>query len=119
MRILCAVLAVLMLLFAVVQYNDPDALFWAGAYGTGALWCGFAAFSPRTLAWAPARAALLATLALGTWGLVAYWPEVDRWWDIGVWWPELTGESSREGMGMMVLFVALLAATGVGLRQRA
>ena len=117
MRVVCGVLAVLMLLFAAVQYNDPDALFWAGAYGTGALWCGFAALSPRTLAWAPARLALLVTLGLAAWGLVAFWPDAGRWWAVDVWWPEATGEASREGMGMMVLFVALLAAAAVGLRR--
>ena len=28
-------MGVLMVAFAAVQYNDPDALFWAGANGTG------------------------------------------------------------------------------------
>lgn len=117
MRVLCGVLAALMLLFAAVQYNDPDGLFWAGVYGTGALWCGFAAFSPATLAWTPARVALAATVALGALGVVAFWPDAERWWSIDVWWPEVTGETSREGLGMMVLFVALLAAAAVALRR--
>ena len=30
MRIVYGILAALMLLFAVVQYNDPDAVFWIG-----------------------------------------------------------------------------------------
>ena len=118
MRVLCGVLAAIMVLFAAVQYNDADGLFWAGVYGTGALWCGFAALSPGTLTWRPARVALIATLALAAWGVVAYWPDAERWWAVEVWWPELTGESSREGMGMMVLFAALLAAAAVGLRRR-
>lgn len=117
MRLLCGVLAVLMLLFAAAQYNDPDALFWAGTYGTGAVWCGFAAISPGTLGWGPARAALAVTVALAAWGVLAFWPDVDRWWSIDVWWPEMTGESSREGMGMMALLAAVLAAAAVALRR--
>jgi hypothetical protein len=117
MRVLCGMLSVVLVLFAAVQYNDPDALLWAGLYGIGALWCGFAAFSPDTLAWRPARLMLLATLALMAWGLVAFWPDAERWWSIGVWWPEITGESSREGMGMMILFAAVLAAAAVALRR--
>ena len=119
MRVLCGVLAVVMLLFAGVQYNDPDALFWAAIYGAGALWCGLAALVPDTLARAPARFGLVASVALAAWGVVAFWPEVGHWWSIDVWWPEVTGESSREGMGMMALFLALLAAAAVGLRRRA
>ena len=117
MRVLCGVLAVLLTLFAAAQYNDPDALLWAGLYGLGALWCGFAAFSPHTLSWQPARLMLLATVGLMAWGLVAFWPEAERWWSIDVWWPEVTGETSREGMGMMILFAAVLAAAAVALRR--
>ena len=119
MRVLCGVLAVAMLLFAVVQHNDSDGVFWAAVYGAGALWCGFAALSPATLLWAPARGALLVTLALGALGVVIFWPDAERWWSIDVWWPEATGETAREGMGMMILFAALLAAAAVGLRPRA
>jgi hypothetical protein len=117
MRVLCGVLAVVLVLFAAVQYNDPDALLWAGMYGTGALWCGFAAFSPKTLDWRPARLMLLATVGLMAWGLVAFWPDAERWWSIDVWWPEVTGETSREGMGMMILFAAVLAAAAAALRR--
>ena len=117
MRVLCGVLAAVLILFAAVQYDDPDGLFWGAGYGAGALWCGLAAFSPRTLTWAPARAVLLVTLGFAVWGLVAFWPDAERWWSIDVWWPEQSGETSREGMGMMVLAAAMAAAALVGLRR--
>ena len=53
------------------------------------------------------------TAALAVWAVFAYWPPVERWWAIDVWWPEQSGETSREGMGMMILFGALLDLTGV------
>jgi hypothetical protein len=117
MRVLCGVLAVVLVLFAAVQWNDPDAVFWAAAYGAAALWCGFAAFSPRTLAWRPARGLLLLTLVCAFWGAAAFWPEAERWWAIDVWWPEQTGERAREGMGMMVVAFAMAAAALAGLRR--
>ena len=50
--------------------------------------------------------------------MVYFWPTVTNWWDIDVWWPEVTGESSREGMGMMVLVVCLLAPAWIALQSR-
>jgi hypothetical protein len=119
MRVLCGILALVLALFAAVQWNDPDVLFWAAAYGAGAVWCGVAAWRPTLLRSGPARGLLAISLALGVWGVVAFWPPAERWWAIEVWWPEQSGETSREGMGMMVLFAALLAAAAVGLRRRA
>ena len=119
MRVLCGVLALLLALFAAVQWNDPDVLFWASVYVAGAVWCAMAAFRPALLRSASARGLLAASLALAVWGVVAYWPPVERWWAIDVWWPEHSGETSREGMGMMILFGALLAAAAVGLGRRA
>ncbi len=117
MRVLCGFLAVLLLLFVAVQYNDPDAPFWASAYGAAALWCGFAALSPGTLAWPPARATLLVTTAFAVLGVAVFWPDAERWWSIDVWWPQQSGETSREGMGMMIAAAGMLAAALVGLRR--
>jgi hypothetical protein len=119
MRVLCGVLALLLALFAAVQWNDPDALFWASIYGAGAAWCAVAASRPALLRRRAARALMAASLALALWALVVFWPPVPRWWAIDVWWPEQSGEAAREGMGMMVLLVALMAAAAVGLRRRA
>lgn len=117
MRVICGVLAATLLLFAAVQWNDPDALFWIGLYGAGAIWCGIAAFRPATLDWPPARQMLLASIGLAAGALIAFWPDVDRWWAIDVWWPEESGEASREGMGVMILFVGVLVAGVIALRR--
>ena len=117
MRVLCGVLALLLILFAAAQLNDPDILFWAAIYGAGAVWCGLAAFRPALLQTGVARALLVVSLCLAVWGVVVYFPDVERWWSIDVWWPEQSGETSREGMGMMVLAAAVAAAALVGLRR--
>jgi hypothetical protein len=117
MRVLCGVLAVLLILFAMVQYNDPDALFWGAIYAAAAVWCALAAFSPGLLRTGPARGLLVLSLALAAWGVVVFFPDAERWWSIDVWWPEQPGETSREGMGMMVVAIAVAAAALVGLRR--
>ncbi len=117
MRVLCGFLAVLLILFAAVQYNDADLLLWGAMYGAGAVWCGLAAFRPALLRTGPARPLLVVSLGLAAWGVVAYFPDVEGWWSIDVWWPEQAGETSREGMGMMVLAASIAAAVLVGLRR--
>ena len=117
MRILNAILAALLILFVVVQINDPDGPIWMVIYGIGAAWCLIAAFRPALFS--GALAGLLAIcFAAAVAGMIWFWPNVSNWWDINVWWPEVTGETSREGMGMMVLVVFLLAPLAVALRIR-
>ena len=115
MRIVSGVCAAILIVFAGVQYNDPDALLWGPAYAVGAALCALAAFRPRTYARPPAglayAAAVLASLAATVW----FWPSTPRWWLQDVWWEQ---ETAREGMGMMVLTVALLLALPVVWRHR-
>ncbi len=117
MRIVYAILAVLLLLFAVAQYNDPDAVFWIAAYGVGAIWCALAALRSSILHLGPVRILFTLSFLLAIVGCIWFWPTVSNWWDINVWWPELTGETSREGMGMMVLTVCLAIASFGVLRR--
>jgi hypothetical protein len=106
MRIVTAVFCVLMLLFAAVQYNDPDALYWGAIYGVAAIWCGLAAFRPAVVSGA-GRMALVACLAIAAFGVFWYWPKTPGFWHQEVWW---VTETAREGMGMMIAFAALLIA---------
>lgn len=119
MRIVNAVLFLVMTLFAVVQYNDPDFLFWGVVYGVAALWAGIAAFRPRLLERTATFAALALCTALAIYGTVHYWPSEDQFWEQSVWWES---ESAREGMGMMlitiVLTVVTITATRIRARQR-
>ena len=104
MRFVLGIVALLMLLFVVVQYNDPDGPLWMVYYGVPAIWAGLAAFRPQIFAGQPARALLIASLIAAAGLTIFYWPPADHWWDIDVWWES---EESREGMGMMIVTAAL------------
>jgi hypothetical protein len=99
MRYLSGILCVLLGLFTVVQYNDPDAILWILIYGLPAIWAGFAAYYPGAF--------VRNQLFLGVFGLnilavgAGYmWPsEVSTWWD---------NEEVREGFGLIITTVALL-----------
>ena len=120
MRILSGIVGLLLILFMVVQWNDPDGPIWMVIYGIGAIWCLIACLRPWRFSEGQVATlfglCFLASIA----GMIYFWPEVSNWWDIDVWWPEITGETSREGMGMMVLVVALAIAglTMRGARRR-
>lgn len=107
MRILTGVFAVILILFAVAQYNDPDALYWAAIYGVAALLSAYAALRPERFAAPALRGVLTLALVLSVVGVVWYWPTTAQWWRVDVWW---NTETAREGMGMMVVAVALLIA---------
>ena len=95
-----------MVLFAVVQYNDPDGLFWGVIYGIAALWCGIAAFRPSLIS-GNIRKLLLCSLAFAALGIAWFWPRTPEFWRQEVWW---ITETAREGMGMMVVLIALTIA---------
>lgn len=95
----CAMLG----LFAIVQYNDPDALLWILIYGIPAAWAGVVAFRPDLLpSNRAAVGAFLACLAAAAAGTIYMWPaEFSTWWDV---------EEVREGMGLLIVTAALLVA---------
>ena len=107
MKIPCALLLGLMLLFAAVQYNDPDGPLWAALYAVPAAAMLAALVRPSSLAGGPGRAALglaLAGLGAATWAL---WPEQSGFWRREVWWEE---EAAREGLGAAVALAVTAAA---------
>lgn len=101
MRYVNGFLCALLSLFAIVQYNDPDAMVWIAIYGVPALWAGLAAWRPGRLSRSPAAlGALGVCLALALAGTIYLWPaEPSTWWDM---------EEVREGMGLMMVTTALL-----------
>ncbi len=104
MRTISYILAALMALFAVVQFNDPDGLFWMVVYGVPAVLALIAAIRPQAYRANILRAALLLCLLLALVGMVYYWPKTPGWWTQDVWWEV---ESAREGMGMMITVIVL------------
>ena len=117
MRVANGIFCAVLILFAVAQYNDPDALLWAGIYGLAAFWSGVAALRPELLTARPTLRALLGlSFVAGLAGLAWYWPDTPNWWLREIWWES---ETSREGRGMMIVVGALcLAGASVLLRRR-
>lgn len=115
MRVVNGIFVVLLILFSAVQYNDPDGLFWVMVYGAGVVWCGVAAFRSGLFVQTPVFGLYALNLAAAIGGLVYFWPKTPRWWMQDVWWET---ETAREGMGMMILCVALVFAGIVALRAR-
>jgi hypothetical protein len=104
---LCVVLA----LFTIVQYNDPDALLWILIYGLPTVWAGLAAYCPGALAHSQLflSAFGLNVLAVGA-GAIYMWPsEVSSWWD---------KEEVREGLGLIITTIALLIVAFTLWRRR-
>jgi hypothetical protein len=115
MRYVHIVLGVLMVAFAAVQYNDPDALLWATIYLVPAAWCFAAAFRPARVQTRAGERLLWACVAVGAGLTVFYWPTVPNFWVKEVWWVE---ETAREGMGMMIAFAVLLAVLATALLRK-
>ena len=125
MRIVFAILALVMLLFAALQYNDPDGPLWALFYAVPAIWAGIAALRPRMLAGSGARALLTICLVGAVTLTFTLWPEADGWWRQEVWSMSLTeqraaelAEASREGMGLMIVTAVLIVVLIASLARR-
>jgi len=107
MRAVNGLFCLIFLLFALVQYNDPDSFFWFVIYGLAAVWCGLAAFLPEVLTThGTLRASFLLCLIGALFGTVYYWPTGMDWWTKEVIWDN---ELVREGLGMAVVTVGLLS----------
>jgi hypothetical protein len=103
---------VLMVLFTIVQYNDPDAILWILIYGSTAVWAGLAAFRPASFA--QSQSLLVAfgvTLVAIAGGAIYDWPQsIADWWQNEVVRATMSPgyEVVREGLGLIIATVALL-----------
>lgn len=113
LRVINIVLCLLMVLFIVVQYNDPDGLMWMAIYLVPAVWALIAAVNPIVLGQGILRVLLLLTIVASLAAMFYYWPKTSGWWKQEVWWEV---ETAREGMGMMIVSVVLLVALLAGTR---
>lgn len=116
MRYVNGVLCAIMILFAVVQYNDPDFAVWIPIYGIPAIWAGVAAFRPTALLRRLPTAGLVLCTVAAVAGTVYMWPTTPGWWRQDVWW---NNELAREGMGLMAVTLALLVVILTNWRTRA
>lgn len=113
MKYINLVICILMLLFIVVQYNDPDGPMWMGIYAVPAVWAGLAFFNMPMLQKPLAQILQLVSIVAAVAGMVYLWPSTPRWWASEVWWET---ETAREGMGMMIVTVGLIITWAIGRR---
>ena len=109
MKILYIVLTVIFVLFAAVQYNDPDPYLWIPIYGFCALVCGYAAVGKFN------KTAILVGLVPITLYMISYIPAFWDWVKMGM--PSIVEtmkankpyvELTREFGGLVVCVAALL-----------
>jgi Transmembrane family 220, helix len=101
MRYVNGFFCVLLVLFAIVQYNDPDAILWILIYGITAVWAGLAAFRPVRFAHNQLLLTIFGVSLVAIAGGAIYdWPQsIADWWD---------NEVVREGLGLIIATAALL-----------
>jgi hypothetical protein len=103
MRAVNGLFCVVLGLFAIAQYNDPDALVWFLIYAIPAAWAGVVAFRPDLLPGSRAAiGAFVACLAAAVAGTVYMWPSLPANW--------IHIEEEREGLGLIIATAGLLVA---------
>ena len=115
MRYANIVLGVLMVLFAAVQYNDPDAPLWMVIYLVPAAWAFMAALRLPSITSKEGSVLLWASLAVYLFAVVFFWPQAPGFWRKDVWWLD---EQAREGLGLMIAFAVLLCVLAATLTAR-
>ncbi len=115
MRYLNGIFCVIMILFVVVQYNDPDYAYWIVIYGLPAFWAGAATLRPAVLQRRFYASGLVLTTVAAVAGMVYHWPQTPGWWRREVWWAD---EPAREGLGLMIVVLALLVVLLTAWRAR-
>lgn len=115
MRYVNMLLGLLMVAFAAVQYNDPDALLWMAIYLVPAVWAFAAAFRLVQVRSQAGERLLWLSVAVGVGTTVYYWPTMPGFWRKDVWWVE---ETAREGMGVMIALAVLLVVLATALLRK-
>lgn len=106
MRIITGLFCIILITFALVQYNDPDFLFWFIIYTLAAAWSGLATFKPGLMTqYSGVRSFFLLCLIGAVVGTFYFWPSGTAWWTKEVIWDN---ELVREGLGMAIVTLGLL-----------
>lgn len=114
MKILALALLLLMVTFAVVQWNDADGAFWAAVYALPAALMGIVLLKPSWLAQTAGRSLFAVLIAAFVVGTVVFWPDQPQFWTKDVWWEE---ETAREGLGMLIALLVSAVALPTVLRR--
>ena len=114
MRIVHAIFCLILVAFTLVQYNDPDFYFWMPIYGVPAVLAAIAAWSPAALSRLSMQTTIGICTVLSIIGTYVFWPHDNDFWRKEVFWES---EAAREGMGMMIVTVALLLLATSALRR--
>ncbi len=121
MKLVNAILSVIFILFAAVQYNDPDPLMWMAIYGMVAVVCAFAIIQSYN------KFVMIVGVAFCLIGTLYYFPglmELFREHEIS----DLTRkmkadqpfiEKSRESLGLFLAAIVLLFQFGQMRKHRA
>lgn len=107
MKYLSLFISAVLVLFAVAQYNDPDGLWWVVVYIIPAVWTVVIAFHPELARRGTVMSLLIFCLLAAVAATIYYWPSMPDWWQLQVWWEQ---ETAREGMGVMIVLIAMLMA---------
>ncbi len=102
MTIIYALLMLVMLAFAGLQYNDDDGVYWAIIYLVPAVALAIAAFSPRWYATIVGRILLFLAFIVLASAVYVYWPHNADFWNTPKWWD---AEPVREGLGVAVAYL--------------
>ena len=109
MKITNIILTALFLLFAIVQFNDPDPYYWVAIYGAVALVSGFAVAGRYN------KTAILVLAGICIIWMATLIPGVIDWIEKGM--PSITGtmkaesphiEYLREFLGLLLILLALI-----------
>ena len=111
MRIIHAVLCAMLILFAVLQYNDPDWYYWAPVYLLAAVWSFFAARGPVAWHASPfARVGAPISIVLFMAGFASLAGNIGPGW--------IHNEEAREALGYLICAGATaFAVLDVGRRR--
>ena len=108
MRVLNIALALMMLGFAGVQYNDPDMPQWFLMYIVPAIWMYAVTFRMQSVRHSSELMGLLwASVVFYVVAVVFHWPAMPNFWLKEVW---IVEETAREGMGLMIALGVMLVA---------
>jgi len=115
MTIVYALLMLIMLAFAALQYNDPDGLYWSIIYLVPAMALGIAAFARHYFYTLLGRILLFAAVLILAFGVFVYWPTEAGFWKREVWWDH---EPTKEGLGVAIAYLFTCTTIPLAFRRR-